>query len=145
MSIVPNPYATHGWTVLLADPALALDILSGDALVPGGVTGVLHIPRYSSYGVVQLGALLGRMTDDGSMTIEQYNSASGPVNSIIDQLERDISARFGLIFSQDMYRVPVLFDYVDDPGDRGIGAVALTPALNDRARMCKGCKLLHFR
>ena len=27
MSIVPNPSATHGWSVLLADPVLALDIL----------------------------------------------------------------------------------------------------------------------
>ena len=132
MSIVPNPYATHGWSVLLADPVLALDILKGDALVPGGVAETLHIPRYGDYQVVQLGALLGLPTTDGSSTIEQYNAAGGPVDSLLQNLRNDIEVKFDLESSQDFYPVPVLFD--SRPDDEGNPkAIAITPNLVNSA------------
>ncbi|UCC32036.1 MAG: hypothetical protein JSU86_07100, partial [Phycisphaerales bacterium] len=132
MSIAPNPNATHGWSVLLADPVLALDILSGDTLVVGGVDEKLHIPKYNEppapYGVEQLGALLGRTTSDGTMTIEEYNASTSPVASTLQDLKAQVEQAFDLQTSEDFYPVPVLFDYVDDP-DVGSGAVAITPNL----------------
>ena len=123
MSIVPNPYATHGWTVLLADPVLALDILTGDAVVSGGVDQALHIPKYNDYSVVQLDALLGRTTSDGSMTIEQYNAAGGALALHLQDCRDALETELELNMSEDFYTVPVLFDSVDGT------ALAITPNL----------------
>ncbi|UCC32014.1 MAG: hypothetical protein JSU86_06990, partial [Phycisphaerales bacterium] len=142
MSIVPNVYATHGWTVLLADPQLALDVLEGDALVPGGVEPYLHIPRYRDHDnknvnppweVDTVALLLGRPLDSPqSEYIDGYNSSTGPLATIVADLSGDISDAFGLQSSDDVLPVPVLFNHIDDPR-LGTGTLAITPDLANGA------------
>lgn len=123
--------ATHGWTVLLADPGLALRILTGTELAPNGVDGRLQIPRYADHALappVQLKHLLDRQTEDpsdGATTIAQYNAEGGPVDAILDTLRQTVSDKFGLLTSEDLYRIPVLFDLV--PTIDGPKAGAITP------------------
>jgi len=140
MSIVPNPYATHGWTVLLASPEYALDILDSNGVNPG-VDPLLNIPRYEDhnippppqpyydYVVSNLGDLLARPlglnTPVSGTSIREYNS--DPVQPIMDSLKYDIMDAFGLEFSQDIADVPVLFNR------DGVGAVAITPGLANGA------------
>jgi len=138
MSIVPNPLATNGWTVLFADPGLALAILTGNELTTNGIDGRLAIPRYVDHGFappVQLSDLLARQTtdpNDGATTIAQYNAAGGPVHAMLLDLEARLIEQFGLGSSEDIYHVPVLFDAVEQfsgPSKAG----ALTPDLANGA------------
>jgi|GEM_PF-1924392 len=119
MSIVPNSMATHGWTVLLADPALALDILRGDALVSGGVALELHIPRYKDYNrthppiwtVDTIQQILSRPIDSSStVSIEDFNGPSGSLHGLLAALKAEIIAAFGFQQSEDFMPVPVLFN-----------------------------------
>ena len=123
ISIVPSVDSTHGWSVLIADSALALDILSGDALVSGGVDAKLHVPHYADHGATQLGALLFRQTSDGSTTIAQYNAAGGTVATVLSELEERVVIELALESSGDIYHIPVLFDTIGPNGK----ARALTP------------------
>jgi len=126
MTIVPNPNATHGWTVLLADPGLALSIL---------VDGSLQVPRYGDYGItapVTLSTLLASETsypNDGNTTIEQYNAAGGVVQTALDALESRIIQEFGLVDSEDLVHAPVLFDAVEEYTGGPSKALAITPGL----------------
>jgi len=121
--------------VLLADPAGAVEVLSG-------VDPAMAIPRYTDHNwpplpatplhiVDTVGALLARPLTDApdisGPTILVYNDANGVADSQLSSLSAAIQAAFGLT-GTDIARFPVLFDHVTrQTGDTG--AVAITPDL----------------
>ncbi|UCC31836.1 MAG: hypothetical protein JSU86_06075, partial [Phycisphaerales bacterium] len=122
MSIVPNSVATHGWSVVLASPSLAVDALQGDALTPGGVESTWSIPRYWAYSVGTVEELLSRSLDapvSGTEldTIVEYNSDdTSPLIATLASITQVLATEFGLEASGDIVEVPVLFNRIAERG-----------------------------
>ena len=139
MSIVLNPEATHGWTVVFASPQLAVDILRGGGTLTG-VDPQLHIPKYDSYrkGTHDTDTVDGLLTRPLTApiggatpinTIEQY--AGYLQDGILEPLRTQIVAQLDLRMSTDVFDVPVLYDRRDT--EVGPRADAITPSLANGA------------
>lgn len=124
MSIVPDSSGTHGWKVLFADAALAVDLLLPGGSHPG-VDSNLHIPKYSDpdpgkgFNVNTVSQLLGQTF--GGATVQNYSTTI--VQPHLNSLKGAVRSEFGLAAGDaDFIFVPVLFF-------RNGGASAITPDL----------------
>ena len=117
MTFIPNPAATHGWSVMIASPSTAVDILAGVALVSGGVDPDFFLPKYGvDYQIYHVSNLLNAPLKDNAPTansIQSYNEEMGTLDLQIFDLVNHVGTAFGLTLtspSPDIIYVPVLFD-----------------------------------